>query len=61
MHLIADTWPVNDILSLLVAKSQNLIVRSDEPEAKNSFVGSIAKQRTHPLCPDMTLLSLHFL
>ena len=50
-------WPVRVTLSWPVTKSQNFIVLSLLPETKNLLRGSIAKHRTQPLCPAMTVFS----
>ncbi len=50
-------WPVKVTLHWPVTRSQSLIVLSALPDAKNSFLGSIAKHLTHPWWPLITVLS----
>jgi hypothetical protein len=52
-------WPVSDIFSSPDAKSQNFIVLSAEPEAKNWLHGEMAKALTQPWWPTMTLYNLY--
>ena len=49
--------PVNVSFSVPVARSQILIVLSPAPEANHWLPGSVARARTHPRCPEMTLKS----
>ena len=51
--------PVRVSLREPVARSQILMVRSAEPEANQALLGSTDKQRTHPVCPLITLISRH--
>lgn len=51
--------PVSVTFSWPVTKSQNLMVRSLLPETKNLFNGSIARHRTHPLWPAITVFRRH--
>lgn len=50
-------WPVKVTLSCPVARSQNLMVLSLLPETKKRFNGSIARHRTQPLWPAITVFS----
>lgn len=51
--------PVNVTFSYPVTRSQNLIVRSLDPDTKNLFMGSTAKHLTQPTCPLITVFSFH--
>jgi hypothetical protein len=46
--------PVSVSLSCPLARSQSLMVRSDDPVANHSLEGSKATLRTHPRWPEMT-------
>jgi len=52
-------WPVNVSLQTPVTRSHNLMVLSALPDAKYSLCGSIARQRTQPWCPAITVFSFH--
>ena len=51
--------PVSVTISLPSTRSQNLIVRSFEPDTKNLFIGSMARHLAHPVWPLMTVFSFH--
>lgn len=53
------TWPVRVSINVPFTKSQNFIVLSLDPVAKNLFIGSTAMHLTQPVCPEITLLSFH--
>mmetsp|Transcript_22014 Transcript_22014/g.74034 ORF Transcript_22014/g.74034 Transcript_22014/m.74034 type:complete len:388 (+) Transcript_22014:235-1398(+) len=56
---MVEMCPVSVSLSLPVASSQILMVRSLEPVANHSLVGSTAIARTQPRWPEMTRMSFH--
>ena len=52
-------WPVSVSLSVPLARSQILTVRSAAPEANHWLPGSKASARTQPWWPEMTRCSFH--
>lgn len=59
-HHTAEIWPVYVSFNAPEAKSQNFIVQSVDPVAKNSFDGSNETDLTQPVCPIRTLESYHY-
>jgi hypothetical protein len=52
-------FSASDAPTEALAKSQILMVRSADPEANISFVGSMARLRTHPKWDDKTVDNFH--